>query len=124
MARLGVKMTTTGVAKAMRRLEAAGDAGLHAKRTMGDLAADAPSAITNVREDSGRLAASIHNPAHAEHVVEAYDDGYKLGTSVWYSHFVFRGTKYHPAHPPRIARKRLTEEAAVVLAREIADAGL
>jgi hypothetical protein len=123
MARLGAKITATGVTRAMQRLEAAGHLATHARRTMDDLAAEAPSAITNVREDTGRLAASIHNPSDPEHVVETYQDGYKVGTAVWYSHFVFRGTKYHPAAKPRIARKRLTEEAAALLAQQLADVG-
>jgi hypothetical protein len=118
-----VRISPSGVAKAAARLDAVGDASTDQSQTMDDLAADAPQAITKLPHRTGRLEASVRDPHHPEHYQKVYPDGYEVGTTVWYGRFVFGGTEHQAAQKPRVARKRLTEQAARVLARSIGNAG-
>jgi len=56
--------------------------------------------ITGVPELTGRLARSVAGGAETYRKVT--DDGFEIGTRVPYGHYVFRGTRYMPARPPRI----------------------
>jgi hypothetical protein len=107
-----------GVNKAVEKLRATGDAAIHQRATMADLARDAPDSIGRVPVDTGRLEDSLKDGATEQY--KSFDDnGYDIGTTVYYSRFVFGGTKKMTARKPRIARKRLRDAAAGAVAADI-----
>jgi hypothetical protein len=118
MAPVKFNIREKGVNKAVDKLRAVGDAAIHQNATMDDLARDAPSAISRVPIDTGRLDDSLKDGAEEQYKTVT-DNGYDIGTTVPYSRYVFRGTQYMTARKPRIARKRLRDAAAGAVAADI-----
>lgn len=67
------------------------------QHTMQQAARTTARQITGVPVDTGKLARSIE-------VLEATDQGFKVGTKVQYARYVFRGTRYVDPQPPKVPR--------------------
>jgi bacteriophage HK97-gp10 putative tail-component len=89
------RITTTGVPQAASKLERIGNNAHQQGPTMRDAGRVTARAVSGVPVDTGRLASSIE-------VLDSSDYGFSVGTRVDYAHFVFRGTKYMRARPPRV----------------------
>jgi hypothetical protein len=116
--RAKINVRERGVTAAVEKLIAVGEAAFDQHSTMDDLARDAPGAIGRVPVDTGRLANSLKDGAKEQYKrVTLF--GYDIGTTVYYSRFVFRGTVNMAAQKPRISRKRLQDAAALAIAADI-----
>src|SRR3954465_15313303 len=115
--RAKINIREKGVTAAVEKLRAVGDASHAQAKTMDDLARKAPEAIKRVPRDSGRLEDSFSGGAEQYKRVTMF--GYDIGTTVPYARFVFRDRKGRKGTPPRVARKRLQDEAALMIAADI-----
>jgi len=92
-----VGLTVTGTDRTAARLQAIGRRAEHQQPVMRQQAQDAARRVSGVPVDTGRLARSIE-------VLEATDQGFKIGTRVEYARFVFEGTQFVDARPPNVPR--------------------
>ena len=120
--RAKINIRAKGVAAAMQKLDATGIAAHEQEHTMEILARNAPNAISRVPVDTGRLEASLHDGAK-EQYKKVTNYGYEVGTTVPYARFVFRGARGTKPRPPRVSRKRLSDDAALAIAADIIRAG-
>jgi hypothetical protein len=88
-------VSVQGDRAAALRLHRVGTAAQAQAPTMAKLGHDAARRVTGIPSDTGTLAKSIE-------VIASGDWGYVLGSKVPYARYVFRGTKYVDARPPRI----------------------
>ena len=105
-------VTVTGDDRTASILVAKGDAATDLKDVMDRQARQAVRRITGVPQDTGRLAASIE-------VLDVTDSGFEVGSQVTYAHYVFDGTRYMDARPPRIATGAIARSSAVDINRRI-----
>ncbi len=90
-----VSVTARGVPQAAGQLERMGTNALRQEPTMTDAGRNTARRVSGVPVRTGRLAASVE-------LLDADDYGFVVGSRVPYARFVFRGTKYMSAQPPRV----------------------
>ena len=89
-----------GTAQTALLLHRIGQRGADQTETMEAEAKRVQRAITGVPRDSGRLDKSVHGGA--ETLRRVWPEGYLIGSLVPYAPFVFRGTRYMDARPPKV----------------------
>jgi hypothetical protein len=95
-----------------RHLRARGAEATHLRPTMDRNASIAERQINGIPVDTGRLERSVK-------VLRATNDGFDIGTDVSYARYVFAGTKYVEARPPRINGEAIAGRTAQDIAREL-----
>ena len=106
-----------GDERVIRDLQAKGDKATRLRPVMDDIADFAERQITGIPIDTGRLARSVRGGG--DQLLRLRDDGFDLGSTVDYARFVFRGTKYMKARPPRINTNAIARDAASRINQEI-----
>lgn len=89
--------TVEGCSALERTLAETGRRAAHQRATLQVQAQQARRLITGVPVDSGALAASVANAS-----TTVTDDSFTLRSALPYAHFVFHGTRYMDAQPPRV----------------------
>lgn len=90
-----VAVTASGVTATERKLSAVGRAAFQQEPVMVDAARRTARGVSGVPRDTGRLASSID-------VLSTSPFGFDVGSDVPYARYVFRGTRYMAARPPRV----------------------
>ena len=88
-------VSVEGAREAQARLLGAGHRAGHQSAQMARMAAQTARQISGVPRDTGRLAGSIEP-------LEVTDQSFTVGSRVEYAWFVFHGTRYMAAQPPRV----------------------
>lgn len=107
----------SGDKRVAHALNAKGAAALRLKPEMNKTADYAERQIRDVARDSGNLQRSI--VGGSDQYRDVVDYGFKLGTKVPYSRFVFRGTKYQDAQPPSINDKAIARHSSREILRKL-----
>ena len=108
----------TGDEQVIRDLRAKGTKALHLKPVMGDIADFAERQITPTHHNrTGALTRSLYGGG--DQLRDIYDSGFRLGTTVDYARFVFRGTKHMKAQPPRVNTNAIARDAARRINQEL-----
>jgi hypothetical protein len=102
----------TGDAHAAERLNTIGERSRDQRDVMQREAEKTRRRIRGVPRDTGRLDKGVHGGD--ESVLEVTDEGYTIGTTVPYARFVFNGTRYMSAQPPRIPTDTASSAAHAV----------
>lgn len=105
-------VVVTGVPNAQRRLHELGRRGADQHTVMEREAVRTQREVTGVPVRTGRLAASVSGGADTLRVVGP--NGYTIGSRVPYAPFVFGGTRYMRAQPPRVPGGVATSAAKAV----------
>lgn len=106
-------ITVSGDREAAARLVRYGVDALHLRTPLDDAADFAAKQVTGIPERTGTLADSIEK-------LEVTDHGFTVGTEVFYGRFVFGGTKYMAARPPRVKDNPIARDAADRINRHLA----
>lgn len=109
-------ITSRGAPEAARHLHHVGERAADQRKTMEAEARRVQKAISGVPRDSGRLEASVHGGAETLREVTA--EGYIIGSLVPYARFVFGGTRYMDARPPKPPRDT-ADGAAKAISRDL-----
>jgi hypothetical protein len=104
---MAATVTVTGDDQAARQLVAIGVKAAHQRPVMQEQARRTARQIKGIPVDTGQLAASIE-------VLSASDEGFEVGTRVNYARYVFEGTKYVRARPPRVPATVASDTASAV----------
>jgi hypothetical protein len=107
-------ITVTGVPETQRHLHAIAARAGRQRHTMQSEGRAAQRSITGIPVDSGRLARGVRGGS--ESTLEATNVGYRVGTSVPYARFVFKGTRKMAAQPPRVPRNLGARAASAIAA--------
>lgn len=109
-------ITTQGVQQSQQQLRAVAERANDQTDTMDAEARAMQRRIKGVPEDTGRLARSV--AGGADTLRRVWKDGYLIGSLVEYAPFVFGGTRYMAARPPRVPDDA-GERAAAAIARDL-----
>lgn len=110
------KINVRGLARARDRLDLLGFRAYDQRQALAASAAVAPQYIRpRWKDDSGDLTASI-SEARNQHVRAA---SFTIVSDVFYSRFVFYGTKYTKRRPPLVRRKQLTAETTARVSKAL-----
>jgi len=105
-------VTVTGDEQTSRLLRQKGITALHLEPVMDEQGKRAVRQVSGIPKDTGRLAASIE-------VLDTSDHGFDVGSRVPYARFVFGGTKYMDARPPRVNTDAIARNTADAINREL-----
>jgi len=103
-------VTISGDREVVDALRGKAAAALKLKGVMGDAADFSERQIRGIPTDTGRLAASTRGGP--DQLRRIRDDGFDLGTSVYYGRFVFEGTKRMRARAPQINTGAIARDSA------------
>lgn len=104
---MAATVDVTGASEVARYLAEVGDNAEHQKETLEPIARNAARSVTGVPVDTGKLAGSME-------VLEVTDSGFAVGSRVPYARYVFHGTRYMDARPPRLPDHIATDAAAAI----------
>jgi len=107
-----------GDEKVIRDLQAKGDKATRLKPVMDDSADFAERQIKPAwKNRSGDLTESLTRGGNQ--LRDIRDDGFDLGSTLYYARFVIGGTKHQKPRPPRINTNAIARDAAARINREI-----
>lgn len=93
-------ITVDGDERAAAMLRDVGHKATHQYETLLVAGRQTQRAISGVPVDTGRLERGV--TGGPESALDVTDDGFDVGTAVPYARFVFGGTRYVSARPPRV----------------------
>jgi hypothetical protein len=109
---MAASVSVTGLDRAERMLRRVGARGADQSATFAREAARVQRSIGGVPVDTGRLRSSV--AGGAETLREVGPDGYTVGSHVPYARFVFGGTRYVRARPPKVPGSPASSAARAV----------
>jgi hypothetical protein len=114
---MSVRITCVGDRAAAHRITATGERAHHQHGAMSLAGRFAGRSISGVPVRTGRLRASTRGGP--EHELVVTDRGFDLASSVPYARFVFGGTRYVRAQPPRVNERTIAREAATAVSADL-----